>query len=249
MVLIPAGPFMMGCNPAVEPGGCDGEDHVFERPYHEVELDAFMIDRTEVTARAYRACLDAGRCPSYAACAAAGQAACPPARVFADDAPMHFVMWDQAVEYCRFRGKSLPTEAQWEKAARGTDGRLYPWGNQPPTCELANHWSTTRWSECGNGLGLRVGQRPAGASPYGVLDMAGGVPEWVTDWFTHDAYTTSARRNPTGPAASYPGFEGRVVRGGTHYDPPDVDELRVSHRTPRPPSASGIGFRCAKAIE
>ncbi|MCB0106099.1 MAG: SUMF1/EgtB/PvdO family nonheme iron enzyme, partial [Caldilineaceae bacterium] len=122
--------------------------------------------------------------------------------------PVTDVTWHQAQAYTRWVGGRLPTEAEWEKAARGTDGRKYPWGNDEPTPELCNYY--------GSGLGTwtDVGSYPKGASPYGVLDMAGNVYDWTADWYDKSYYKGSAPRNPTGPAEG----TARTLRGGSWDD-------------------------------
>jgi serine/threonine-protein kinase len=165
-------------------GSPDGYED--ERAVHEVRLDAFWIDRTLVTNSQYIDCVVAGGCTSPL-----------------EDVPHHFgrpgysdypvvnVSWDQAQAYCAWAGRRLPTEAEWERAARGDDGRLYPWGNESPTCKHGN------FKECDNGL-MPVGSFELGASPYGALDMAGNVWEWVGDWYSPSYYSISPLDNPTG---------------------------------------------------
>ena len=222
MITIAAGTFLMGCNDAVD-GDCSAD----ERPSHQVSLSAFEIDATEVTRGAYKACVDAGSCPATADfdTSSAGAA----------DLPVTSVSWDTARAYCQFAGKTLPTEAQWEKAARGGDGRKYPWGNAAPTCALTN------MGGCGNSA-VAVGSHPTGASPSGALDMAGNVMEWVADWYGDSYYASSPAADPVGPATGTQ----RIYRGGGFLGGPLP--LRTSGRyatAPDSPLNYG-GFRCAR---
>jgi len=219
MVAVPAGPFMMGCDT------CDAD----EAPAHSVMMSTYLIDKTEVTQGAYAMCVAATTCtvPS---------ANYDPATK--GTFPVSNVTWDQAVAYCAFAGKHLPTEAEWEKAARGTDGRTYPWGNTTTNpCTLANI------DTCG-GTVSAVGLLPAGASPYGALDMAGNLWEWTHDYYAADAYaTTTVGTDPTGPTSGTQ----RVYRGGSSGN--TIDLARTSNRanTYSPTvGGSGLGFRCAQ---
>jgi len=193
-VYVPAGPFDMG----LDEGGFD------EQPQHEVELDAFWIMQTEVTNEQYEKCVVADVCS-------------PPFNsdwgtdefwANYDTHPVTEVTWEQAVTYAEWAGGRLPTEAEWEKAARGDDGRRYPWGNTTPSEQRLNYNDNV-------GDTTPVGSYPEGASPYGALDMAGNVWEWVADWYGEAYYAASPRENPTGPAQG----ERRVLRGGA-YDSP-----------------------------
>jgi formylglycine-generating enzyme required for sulfatase activity/CHAT domain-containing protein/Flp pilus assembly protein TadD len=190
-VYVPAGVFSMG----LDAGGFD------EKPQHEVELDAFWIMQTEVTNEQYEKCVVAEVCS-------------PPFHpewgeddfwAVYDRHPVIHVTWEQAATYAEWAGGRLPTEAEWEKAARGSDGRRYPWGNTTPTAQRLNYNDEV-------GDTQPVGSYPDGASPYGALDMAGNVWEWVADWYAEDYYATSPRDNPTGPVDG----ERRVLRGGAY---------------------------------
>ena len=171
---VPAGPFMMGCNSAV-----DTECASSEYPYHSVTVPGFKIDKYEVTASEYKACVTASGCT-----AANTDSGCNYNVSGKESHPINCVDWAQAKAYCTWAGKRLPTEAEWEKAARGTDGRKYPWGNDALDCDHAVHSA----NGCSNSSTAPVGSKPAGVSPYGAEDMVGNVWEWVEDWY-HDTYT------------------------------------------------------------
>jgi serine/threonine-protein kinase len=222
MVYVPAGSFQMGYA-----GG-----YPDEQPEHNVTLDAFWIDKTEITNRSYGSCVQASACK-------------PPSRRTSngiddyygnaqyEDYPVIFVSWSDAQSYCTWAGQRLPTEAEWEKAARGTDGRLYPWGDTAPDESLAN-FDNHIWDV------VAAGSYPAGASPYGALDMAGNVWEWTADWFGSDYYSQSPTQNPTGPETGTK----RVLRGGSwNFDAPGS---RTSYRFSKDPALASydIGFRC-----
>lgn len=222
LLYVPAGPFEMGA--------ADG--YPGEGPVHTVMLDAFWVDQTEVTTG------------MYALCEAAGVCARPIRKTsnlidyyygFEDtvDYPVIYISWQDAVDYCAWAGRRLPTEAEWEKAARGTDGRPYPWGVSLPDETLVNFNHNLEDV-------TRVASYPAGASPYGALDMAGNVLEWTSDWYADDYYTVSPASNPTGPETG----DRRVTRGGAFT----ANERGVmsTHRfldLPDKPSFD-IGFRC-----
>ena len=233
MVLIPAGPFTMGSD--------DGPHN--ERPAHTVTLDAYSIDRYEVTLGLYRKFLEEGK---YDA---------PPtwddeAATLVGDRPAIGMRWESAAAYCRWAGKRLPTEAEWEKAARGTDGRRYPWGEMQPFVDIANYnrgmWvseTITLMAVPGGleGMSVRHGLKEGGKSPFGVFHMAGNAAEWVADWYERDYYQKSPERNPSGPMTG----EKRVLRGGSWADVPSA--LRTTARFSAEPNFEDrtIGFRCA----
>jgi formylglycine-generating enzyme len=220
VVDVPAGSFQMGCNSEVDDQCSDDEN-----PQHTVKLSAFSIDVTEVTQDQYAACFAAGACTAPNC----------PWDCSHTDYPATCVNWDQAQTFCAWAGKRLPTEAEWEKAARGTDDLIYPWGNDDPDCTLAN------MSGCGD-VAMPVGSLPDGASPYGALDMAGNVVELVEDFYDADYYATSPTDDPTGPATGSRyggrggGFKSEALWQRTSkrdwYDPDDQGE--------------SLGFRCAE---
>jgi formylglycine-generating enzyme required for sulfatase activity len=261
-ILIPAGTFRMGALPDEKDASPQ------ERPARDVTVRAFCIDRTEVTVAAF------ARCASAAACAPAS-AVVVSSNLSAEDVafwskfcnagypdraehPVNCVDWKQASAYCAWAGGRLPTEAEWEYAARGTDGRRYPWGNEPP--------SATRLNGCGRECGARgmalgrpgkktmydgddgaettapVGRYPEGQSPFGVLDLAGNVWEWTADGYApyDPTQTDNPSRDGGGPA--------RAVRGG-HWLNTNPATPRAAHREPRHQDKrlEDVGFRCVAA--
>lgn len=212
MILIPAGEFSMGLD--------DGLGD--ERPAHAVYLDSFYIDQTETTVAQYQACVEAGACelPQRLDCCTEF----PDAYIawpdyyedesFADY-PVIFLRWLDADAYCDWRGARLPTEAEWEKAARGQLGGVYPWGDEEPRPGLLNfYWPPGTFDARPLYTTSPVGSYPEGASPYGVLDMAGNVYEWVADWYASDYYANSPYENPQGPLEGF--F--KVSRGGSFFN-------------------------------
>jgi len=222
MVLVPAGEFTMGSTT----GDAD------EQPAHLVHVDAFLIDIYEVTVMRYAAFLKAtgGNSPSD------WKTANQP---IYQKRPVANVEWAEAAAYCTWAGKRLPTEAEWEKAARGTDGRLYPWGNNPPTPRHARYGKTASHN---HGTLASVGTLEQGKSPYGLYDMAGNVWEWVQDWYDPRYYEKSPKNNPKGPEAGTK----RVLRGsGWQNETPTV---RIFTRVDSDPAVrnESTGFRCAR---
>jgi len=155
-----------------------------------------------------------------------------------DNYPVVYINWQEAVQYCTWVNRRLPTEAEWEKAARGTDGRSYPWGNEEPNSKLANYQDNI-------GTPLPVDRYPLGASPYGVLNMAGNVREWLADWYNGSTYQEDHSVNPLGPET---GIE-RSMRGGHFSD--TMRRITTYNRFKHEPESAGLGrgFRCAADAE
>ena len=221
MALVPEGEFMMG--------SATGDSD--EQPEHKVYIDAFMMDKYEVTVEQYAAFLQAKGIEPPADWKIMNQTAHqkrPAANMDSVDAAL----------YCKWVGKRLPTEAEWEKAARGTDGRMYPWGNEAPTPLHAN-FGKTDWNN--HGALTPVGSFEQGKSPYGIYDMAGNVWEWVSDWYDFRYYKTAPSKNPTGPSSGGT----KVIRGGAWNG--NARALRSANRSLISPTDQGLtGFRCAK---
>lgn len=241
MVYVPAGEFDMGASSQ------DTKAYEDEKPQHTVYLDAFWIDQTEVTNAMYRECVQEGVCyppMKYTHNDNTGSHHFDEDGINTayDDYPVIYVDYEDATIYCEWAGRRLPTEAEWEKAAKGTDGTRFPWGNTEPTSSQANF---------GNMLGdtVAVGNYSSGASMYGTLDMVGNVYEWVSDWYDENYYANSPLNNPLGP--SYGTVH--VLRGGSFFA--KADYCRTTYRI-RPGSAKqeayasgNWGFRCAMDAE
>jgi formylglycine-generating enzyme required for sulfatase activity len=221
-VYVPEGEFIMGDN---------GNPNLKEYPEHPVHLKAFWMDKFEVSNAMYETCVRSGECfepvprlnPYYGKWVYRNQ-------------PVVYVNWYAAEMYCKWTGRRLPTEAEWEKSARGTDARYFTWGNSRANPRLANFSETLILEP------LPVSRYPLGASPYGVLNMAGNVREWVADWFDNKYYLSSPYENPTGPET---GTE-RSLRGGA-YDA-NLDDITTFRRFKHEPDSAGLsrGFRCAE---
>jgi formylglycine-generating enzyme required for sulfatase activity len=223
-LFIPAGDFLMGDEPPREGIQRDNQ------PEHVVYVNAYWINRTQVTNAMYAACVNSGACqlpirqeinPHYYDPAFANH-------------PAVYVNWYLAEAYCVWTGGHLPTEAQWEHAAAGYGRRLYAWGEQDPSPDLvtdSNFFDTT----------TEVGSHPAGASPYGVLDMGGNVREWVADWYAGGYFSVSPYDDPRGPD----GGELKVLKGASWHDPDRYS--RTTSRYKHDPNSAGNnrGFRCA----
>ncbi|HEX4340766.1 MAG TPA: formylglycine-generating enzyme family protein [Polyangiaceae bacterium] len=250
MLPVPGGTFVMGC----DTGGQEDE-----HPAHRVTLHAFFLDRTEVTNAAYGECVHAGKCRAPDPVSAGRNHFGPDVAFRGPAQPVSSISWDDARAYCAFAGKRLPTEAEFERAARGDDGRTYPWGNEPPTPERAV-FATVRTAD--------VATHPSGAGPYGHMDLTGNVWEWMEDLYDPDAYRrASAERGVPGDCDAIlatqdalrhkgrQGFTGtnpipkeceRVLRGGAfNYG---GEGLRATNRVHHPGRFKLImsGVRCAK---
>ncbi len=250
MALVPAGPFTMGADEGGEPD---------EHPAHTVTLKAFYLDLTEVTNEAYHGCVAKGLCPPPDPKNAESNRVGPDNRFRGPRQPASSLGWDSARAYCSWLGKRLPTEAEWEKAARGPDARRYPWGNEEPTPDRGVFAA---------GVTGDVGGHPAGAGPYGHLDLAGNVWEWVEDVYDPYAYQRRGAAEGRGGTCEEAlsalaelrsqgkrGFTGsnpipteceHVLRGGAfNYSAPG---LRASNRVHHPGRFHLVmsGFRCAR---
>jgi formylglycine-generating enzyme required for sulfatase activity len=226
MVEIPEGKFWMGSKSG------EGEDD--ERPYHRVLVGRFLIDKYPVTNQQFEEFAQASGRVTEAERAGHEITWRSYYSFETEHHPVVLVSWNDAQEYCRWAGKRLPTEAEWEKASRGYDGRKYPWGNTEPDEAGADPDGYRPGT-------TRVGSFPSRASPYGVMDMAGNVSEWCCDWYASEGHKESPVKNPKGPSSG----SHRVLRGGSWYD--DAASLRCAYRNRGEPSHRDIdvGFRCA----
>ena len=231
-ILIPAGTFQMGCDRSNRAESCNTS----ELPLHTVYLDAYYIDKYEVTNARYKACVDSGECTAPRSSSSWTRNPYYGTVTYANY-PVISVSWNQANTFCAWEGKRLPTEAEWEKAARGSnDTRKYPWGNSVADSTLLNYNSNIHDTTA-------VGSYPAGASPYGVMDMAGNVWEWVNDWYQADYYYNSPDSNPQGPAEG----DSRVFRGGSWFS--YGTGVRSARRSSAHPDDTDItlGIRCVRS--
>jgi formylglycine-generating enzyme required for sulfatase activity len=215
-----------------------------EQPVHTVYLDAFSIDKYEVTNGQFAQFLSAGNGSHYySSMRITKSGSTYTAQSGYGNHPVVYVDRNGAKAYCEWAGKRLPTEAEWEKAARGTDGRTYPWGESDPGVSpyRANYYLGINGAGDGYQETAPVGSFPAGVSPYGAYDMAGNVWEWVSDWYSSTYYSSSPSSNPQGPSSgTY-----RLLRGGSWYDN-NPYFLRAAFRYGDYPDNryASLGFRC-----
>jgi serine/threonine-protein kinase len=231
LLYVPAGEFKMGA------ASSDTQATAPEKPQHTVDLDAFWIDQTDVTNAMYAQCVKAGGCQAPSPIKSYTRDSYYGNTQF-DNYPVIYISWTDAKSYCQWAGGDLPTEAQWEKAARGTDDRIYPWGNDAPNSSRLNFNQNASDT-------TEVDKYPTGASFYGALDMAGNVWEWVRDWYDEKYYASSPNRNPAGPNSG----DYRVLRGGSWYY--GATNVRASYRYRNYPDYryNYVGFRCAMSAQ
>jgi len=242
MVLIPGGQLVQGSDAG------EGEDD--ELPERTVSLDAFYLDVHEVTNGEYAGCVTSGDCTPPADFSSATRGSYYGSATY-EDHPVIHITWYQARTYCEWRGARLPSEAEWERAARGEapSERTYPWGEDTPTCTLTNHGGPDGATPCLGDTDV-VGARPAGATTDGVMDLAGNVYEWVHDWYDDVYYESGETDNPLGPAEQVDGLffrYGRVRRGGSWLSEPLF--IRAANRAELLPDehADNLGLRCARS--
>ena len=230
MVTIPAGPFIRGSR--------EGEGRSDEYPRRKIYLKAFAIDKYEVSnARYLKFVKDTDHKPPFNVY---GEGPLSDVKDIAN-LPVVQVTWHDAVDYCFWAGKRLPTEAEWEKAARGKDGGIYPWGNEPDNGKLANY--DRDWED--KATLMEINSLPEGASPYGIYHLAGNVREWVQDWYDPDYYRSAPHKNPQGPEKGIL----KVLRGGSWHS--FLSDLRTASRGKGgfALKTHGVGIRCAKDID
>lgn len=223
MLHVPAGRFVFGRRRGAGPKD--------ERPTHEEAVRAFWMDRTEVTVGAFRACVNAGACTAPARTSAY-------CTFFAgDDAlPINCVRFAAAEAFCAFRGARLPTEREWEYAAKGPREQRFPWGDLAPTCEVAATLRSDRTAKsCTGTLPARVASHPEGRGPFGHLDLAGNVEEWTADFYVEPL-----------PAAPPRSGSSHVIRGGSWLLGPSYARTTARSAGSAMEAGPGVGFRCAK---
>lgn len=255
MILIPAGEFEMGQNPDTgleecqklfepwpnrEGKKCKRNGFEDEEPVHLVYLDDYYIDKFEVTTADYQLCVEVGACDPPKSSSTYSHEDYYRNPKFADY-PVVYISWFDAKSFCEWRGSRLPTEAEWEKSARGTDGRIYPWGNSFDG-SIGNFCDRDYEFIDGFKDNSPVGYYPEGTSPYGVMDLAGNAWEWVADWYGFNYFSSSPGENPQGP----PDGSQRVLKGGTRRCEGFYD-VRAADRIGWFPEFKYdyIGFRCA----
>ncbi len=238
MVTIASGTFTMGCIEEKDPSCMRHES-----PSREVKLASFAIDRVEVSVGEYEKCTQAKKCVVQAAMTMSPS--CNWGKEGRKSHPMNCVSWNEAQNFCKWKGKRLPYETEWERVARGKTDRIYPWGDERPTCERAIMDDENEGGiACGRGSTTwPVGSRALGATKDGVLDLSGNVSEWVYDWYG-DKYYESKNQRPEGPKSGIM----KVFRGGGYYN--RTTDLRVSYRDRSKPTMrnGSLGFRCVKSL-
>jgi formylglycine-generating enzyme required for sulfatase activity len=245
MIYIPARKFTMGSD----------EGEADEGPIHDVYLDDYWMDQTEITNGMYALCVESGSCETPMKMGSYTRASYYDNKLFADY-PVIYVDWDMAKAYCEWAGARLPTEAEWEKAARSEDARIYPWGNDWDVLKLrrlnfADKNNPEMTSDINVDDGYRdtapVGSYPGGKSPYEIYDLAGNVWEWVADWYDPLYYRDSPLNNPPGPTSPTQEITMRVLRGGA-WVAANQNVFHTSNRNGLNPSnfSESIGFRCAR---
>jgi formylglycine-generating enzyme required for sulfatase activity len=258
MVYVPGGEFVMGSSDekvdqalalcGEHLGDCQRSWFENEQPVHTVTLAGFWLDQTEVSNAQYRQCVEGGDCQPPDAPGSSTRDLYYDDEQY-DDYPVIWVSWPQAAEYCAWAGGRLPTEAEWEYAARDREGRVFPWGDafdiQPLNYCDANcalDWADEQVDD-GHEDTAPVGSYADGVSWCGALDMAGNVWEWVADWYSAEYYSQSPEENPTGPETG----DSRVLRGGSWHDNPAY--VRGANRFQRQPGEASdqVGFRCVRS--
>ncbi len=258
MVYVPGGEFTMGSDDEAVGGAielctpyrddCPWGDFAGEQPAHTVILNSFWIDRTEVTNGQYRQCVEAGICDPPELTSSYSRDRYYDDSAY-DDYPVIYVSWHQAAAYCEWAGARLPTEAEWEYAARGPDGRQFPWGDTFDGTKL-NYCDVNCYLDQADGTvddgyadTAPVGSYTGGVSWCGAGDMAGNVWEWVADWYAAWYYSSSPAEDPTGPSSG----RYRVVRGGSWLNVPSQVRCAFRFMGPHEETSRSVGFRCVES--